>query len=1035
MNPHHHANYLNKFRKAIFLCFLFIACNFNLQAQIAITTNVYGNCANITSTSNGTIVIISVGGGATPYTYLWNNGSTNYIINNLATGTYTVTVTGGNSVTVTETIVIQNYTPPVTPIITGVHYGCLGYQSYNVTNPQTGVSYNWSATSNSITIYGAGTAATIDFLANGFNGSGVITFTATDQITGCSSSATFTVYQCCSGAFDFSNMTISDIITNQPSGFTYTQNGNSWTISQNNPSLTIAINGTFTIDHEVVLKDWNCKMGPDASIIVNDVSNATFEAIFLKCTLNTCNHDYMWQGIIGDPGAGILFRGGSVLEEAQQGIIIDNGDFHFDQSVINSCYTGAIIRNTIGNANCGIYRMNFGCNNLNTGLPQNLIAPFAGMKTKNGLQIFNSSNILLGYIGMNNNIFQNTFHHINNAVYINNSNVDVYHNIFEDIQRYDYAGTGIAIEAAKGIPSMNVNIGDMDVWNLKKSNSFTRCRIGIHAHHNTNLTVGYNTFTDIRNTLGTFDAGITETAIQVNNLNQNSIRINDNTFSNFETGVKVGTYNNCQVQIINNTFNSTVLAPLNEAAHGVLVNNPFTNSPQPLPLSIADNYFHHCRNGVHLNVCDFADVDNNIITFYDADITGPNANLVRYGIRASGGFGLHTINHNWIRKPGNTPTSNLKSKLFGINVQSTENNFVQNNLVEKTGTGIRFFNTSIINSLLCNNMDGNLFGLRLENAIIGNQGTAGFAQDNSWTNINLDIEGMGFTFITTFYSHSTSPPWTPDPNDIDPPSTYLFQNGAINTNCDVFHPQPLRDQILSIVNQDGDFNLLTPEEKYAANQSAFEKLHADSSMMNKGDADDAVLQNYHDSIATTNIGQLANGVTLNNSNLSSISPVNNAEENMKTLLGIYAVTWGIDIFDFTTEQFDALYNIASQNPITGGNAVYAARGMLHTFFDDDMMANGKLIHPVRLINLTQYNKGKLYPNPANDFAYYSIRLKKDEICTVQLIDLSGTILNTTSMKNENCLVPIQTTNLSQGIYCVRILINGMLFENHKLVKQ
>ncbi|MBL0053539.1 MAG: hypothetical protein IPP29_19620 [Bacteroidetes bacterium] len=127
-----------------------------------------------------------------------------------------------------------------------------------------------------------------------------------------------------------------------------------------------------------------------------------------------------------------------------------------------------------------------------------------------------------------------------------------------------------------GSPTMIVNIGDMDVSNLKKSNSFTRCRIGIHAHHSTSLTAGFNTFTDMRNTLGTFDAGITETAIQVNNINQNYIRINDNTFTNFETGVKIGTYNNCDINIINNTLNSTVLAPLNEAAHGVLINNPFT---------------------------------------------------------------------------------------------------------------------------------------------------------------------------------------------------------------------------------------------------------------------------------------------------------------------------------------------------------------------------------------------------------------------------------------------------------------------------
>lgn len=146
--------------------------------------------------------------------------------------------------------------------------------------------------------------------------------------------------------------------------------------------------------------------------------------------------------------------------------------------------------------------------------------------------------------------------------------------------------------------------------------------------------------------------------------------------------------------------------------------------------------------------------------------------------------------------------------------------------------------------------------------------------------------------------------------------------------------------------------------------------------MHKGDTDDAVLQNYHDSIATTNLGQLANGANLNSTNLSNISPTNNAEENVKTLLEIYAVTWAVNIFDFTIEQFDALNNIASQNPIMGGNAVYFARGMLHTFYDDDMLVNGKLIHSIRAINLMPYKKGKLYPNPANDFAYYTYSFEK-----------------------------------------------------------
>ncbi|MBL0054273.1 MAG: hypothetical protein IPP29_23720 [Bacteroidetes bacterium] len=338
--------------------------------------------------------------------------------------------------------------------------------------------------------------------------------------------------------YAFENLTIDDFIYQKPQGFAFTKIGSAIKITQNDPQKIILIKGLFTINSEAIFSNCNFKLAPDASIIVHDIANANFDATFSRCTLNTSNHEYMWRGIICETGAGININNQSVIEEAQCGISVNNGDFFFDQCNLNACYIGAKIENTIGNNDCRIKRMDFGCNDLNTGLPINLIAPYAGMKTKNSLQIFNSSNILLGNIGMNNNIFQNTFHHINNAVYINNSNVDVFHNRFEDIQRYDNAGTGIAIEATKGSPAMNVNIGDMDVWNLKKSNSFTRCRIGIHAHHNTNLIAGFNTFTDIRNTLGTFDNGLTETAIQVNNLKQNFIRINDNTFNNFETGVK-----------------------------------------------------------------------------------------------------------------------------------------------------------------------------------------------------------------------------------------------------------------------------------------------------------------------------------------------------------------------------------------------------------------------------------------------------------------------------------------------------------------
>lgn len=93
-------------------------------------------------------------------------------------------------------------------------------------------------------------------------------------------------------------------------------------------------------------------------------------------------------------------------------------------------------------------------------------------------------------------------------------------------------------------------------------------------------------------------------------------------------------------------------------------------------------------------------------------------------------------------------------------------------------------------------MDGNRIGLRLENANIGNQGSTITAQDNVWANIAFDIEGLGNLFLTNFFARSNLLSWTPDPIFINQPPFYPFPFGGINPNCDIFHPQPLRDQIL-----------------------------------------------------------------------------------------------------------------------------------------------------------------------------------------------------------------------------------------------
>lgn len=61
--------------------------------------------------SNGSVTA-SAGGGAGSYTYLWNNGATTPILNNLSPGTYTLTVTDANGTSATGSKVLNSSTCP-----------------------------------------------------------------------------------------------------------------------------------------------------------------------------------------------------------------------------------------------------------------------------------------------------------------------------------------------------------------------------------------------------------------------------------------------------------------------------------------------------------------------------------------------------------------------------------------------------------------------------------------------------------------------------------------------------------------------------------------------------------------------------------------------------------------------------------------------------------------------------------------------------------------------------------------------------------
>ncbi len=132
--------------------------------------------------SNGSCTI-EAGGGNGPYNYTWSPGNlTGPIQNNLASGTYIVSITDADNCSLTDTIIISEPAIPLSGIISKIDADCLdtnGSASITASGGTSPYSYFWTPSGSS--------AATISNLSGG-----LYSVTLTDQ-NGCSFDTSITI--------------------------------------------------------------------------------------------------------------------------------------------------------------------------------------------------------------------------------------------------------------------------------------------------------------------------------------------------------------------------------------------------------------------------------------------------------------------------------------------------------------------------------------------------------------------------------------------------------------------------------------------------------------------------------------------------------------------------------------------------------------------------------------------------------------------------------------------------------------------------
>ncbi|MCF8239078.1 MAG: choice-of-anchor J domain-containing protein [Saprospiraceae bacterium] len=97
--------------------------------------------------ANDGAIDLSVAGGTTPYSYIWSNGPTSQDIQNLAAGTYTVTVTDGNACTSTLSVTVESNSCEFE--VTSFPYAESFESGFGLWTQPTNDDFNWTRKSGS----------------------------------------------------------------------------------------------------------------------------------------------------------------------------------------------------------------------------------------------------------------------------------------------------------------------------------------------------------------------------------------------------------------------------------------------------------------------------------------------------------------------------------------------------------------------------------------------------------------------------------------------------------------------------------------------------------------------------------------------------------------------------------------------------------------------------------------------------------------------------------------------------------------------
>jgi hypothetical protein len=1034
---------------------------------------------------DGGSVSLSAPAGMT--SYLWTGGATSQSINATASGTYTVTVTGGNGCTNSSNIAVTEFLVPTVSITPPSPAFCAGACQNLTATASSSYLWNTGAATQTINISTAGTFTVTITDANGCTNSVSATSTVltlptasagTDQNICLLGSTTLTATG--GGSYLWSNGGTSATNTVDPIAtavYTVTvTNGNGCTdtddvtvnvnqsccgdptnnlinsvgaIPANTYTGTKNLNYDANVNGAVIFDDLDLLIASGITITINNGGHLT---ITNGSVLKACGE--MWQGIIIEDGGELTIEDGSIIEDAEIAVDAQSGSqFNIDDAEFQRNFIG--IHASDGDfSSSSVENTTFGClNTSGTAQAYSLKEPHASPAERSRFHIHleDVTNFNIGSVGNSNN-----FAGADNGVFGRFCHqITLEDNNFDDFTENTNTGlvrTGIAARFEGFDPislPQNASLRVIGGLIIFDTNNFTDCEGGI-AVYNEGFEAQHNVMTNVNfGIVGQWPNSLTHVTIFDNDINGTQI------------GVDMRAIGWTNVTIEENEI-SVITPPTNEVAAAIRVLEPvrsFRSSQGNLKILNNDPINTLGTHGILIENIQRARISGNVINMnhtslselvYGIEVVNGNQNLLCENIVSGDDFANMEFKH-------------------AISVVESPRTAVECNEINNSQRSIEYRNTCPDSRIRANTLNYNDFGIVL--ADLGVIGPQTEFEDPGTYPANEYVGDGSFNFNTaalgSFDSDAAQNPfWIGGTDPFVPYGTVDNGGGATSfapidpSNTEYVCPACNTVIFPELIDMDFADKIAGDSMTFDANEelmrwklkySLFDQLARDTSTITLLHFDDFI-----DSVSTTNLMEFYSTFELINLTTDStyfsdsttvhtmldgaitindgITTSEDFESYLQYINSIYFLLVSNYNYQLSNEEYEIVINIANRCPYVDGQAVYHARAILsmqgdkYYYNDSDLCAEES-----RIGNANQQPSDQLilYPVPAQNELH--IKTGKDIIERIEIFNHLGQVIhNSTNDKNSGQMT-IPLFSYSPGIYQIRVKVRSGKHYNEKFV--